>query len=166
MLLTSGECTRDSLKNFCLHYKLKNKQAKTFWTQLSKSLDTAGNHNVEFTLRGPDYSELLGRRITTENCQDKEPFILNLYNSLVKHCHCRCKRACDFMTANIGLNFYDSSQRRNAKFSKFNLLFQDLHDVQDSESGYYWRDIQISVCATTTTYEQFLPVIQSVTLPG
>jgi hypothetical protein len=148
MLLINGECIRESLKIFFDHFK--HKQATTFWMQLLTSLDTAGHYDVEFTLRGPDHSQLVDRGIAIENYQDKGPFILSLYNSLVKHCQCRCKQACDFMTANVRLNCHDGSQRRNAKFSKFNLLFQDHHDTQGSQPGCYWRDIQISVCATTT----------------
>jgi hypothetical protein len=151
MLFAGGDGARDSLKAFFVDYRSKNKKATIFWRKLLKSLDNVGNHDHEFTLRGPDHSELMDRRTTVEDCEDKEPFILSLYNSLVKHCQCHCKRACDFMTANIGLNCHDSCRQRNAKFSKFNLLFRDLHGTQASITDHYWRNIQISVSITTKT---------------
>jgi hypothetical protein len=157
MLLTSGECDGEPLKRFFSDFKLK--KTTKFWTRLSTCLDVTGYQDVESTLRGPDLFELWERRNTIENCQDKERFIVSLHNSLVKHCHCRCKQACDFMVANIRLNCNDYPLRRTNKVSKFNLLFQDLHDIQDSQSGCYWRDIQISVCATTTTYRP-IPILR------
>ncbi|KAL6904003.1 hypothetical protein GGI43DRAFT_308734 [Trichoderma evansii] len=153
MLLTNGETVKEPLRNFSGNFNLKT--TKKFWTRLTNSLDVADSQCVDSTFRGPDLSELRERRNKIETCQDKEQFIVSLHNSLVKHCHCRCEKAGDFMAANIRLNCNDKHIRRTNRMSKFNLLFQDLHDFQTSQSGCYWRGVQISVYAANTTKVAF-----------
>ncbi|UKZ93088.1 uncharacterized protein TrAFT101_008020 [Trichoderma asperellum] len=149
MLLTSKEYVREPLRKFFSDFK--RKATKQFWTRLSASLDAAGIQDSESTLRGPGRSELRERRNTIETCQDKKDFIDSLHKSLAKYCQCRCEPACDFMAANIRLNCNDKSPHRTDNISKFNLLFQDLHSIQNSQSSCYWRDIEISVCVATAT---------------
>ncbi|KAH8721548.1 hypothetical protein GQ44DRAFT_687256 [Phaeosphaeriaceae sp. PMI808] len=146
-------CARESLTQFFEDYK--KKQATAFWTSLITSLK-----NVESELKGPNHAELIGRASSYEIPPDKEPFILSLCNSLVHHCQCRCKQACEYLTtttstceyltANIRLNWNGNTQCRHDRVSNFNLFFLDQHDVPGEKSGCFWRDMRISISAAST----------------
>jgi hypothetical protein len=149
MLMKDGVYVRVSLK--ILFDDITQKLNQQFWMQLLASLNAAVNKDAEPLLRGPPLSELFEKRYQIDDCQDKEDFIISLHNSLAKSCYCRCIPACDFTTANIHLNHNDEVSSRIDNISKFNLLFQDRHHIQNSQSRCYWRDVEIAVCAAATT---------------
>lgn len=150
IMLLGGEWVREPLKLFFNGTKLDARMH--FWARLLSSLTAADCRDAGSVLKGPDLPELREWRVTCEACLDKESFISGLNDSLVKLCHCTCKPACKFMVASIRLVCYDDiSQLDDNNVSKFNLLIQDLHDSRNSQISCYWRNIQISVCATTTT---------------
>jgi hypothetical protein len=162
MLIMDGECVREPLKRFL--NDLKEATNWQFWIRLLASLDAPSNVDVKSPLRGPNLLELSEKRNRLHDCQDKEDFIVSLYNSLAEYCYCRCILACDFMAANIHLNPNDESSPRIENAFKFKLLFQDRHDVQDSQSPCYWRDVEISVRATATTPYGPIPFLAAVKL--
>lgn len=144
-----GECVREPLERF--FDDLKGATNDQFWIRLLASLGAPSNVDVESPLRGPNLLELSEKKTRFHDCQDKQDSIVSLYNSLVEYCNCRCILACDFMAANIHLNPNDEFLPRTENASKFNLLFQDRHDIQDSHSPCYWRDVEISVCDAAST---------------
>jgi hypothetical protein len=149
MLILDGERVREPLKFFL--DGLKEATNSQFWIRLLASLDAPSNLDIKSPLRGPNLLELSEKKTTFHDCQDKQDSIVRLHNSLVEYCYCRCILACDFMAANVHLNPNDESSPQIENTSKFNLLFQDRHDIQDSQSPCYWRDVEISFCAAATT---------------
>ncbi|KAL7969998.1 hypothetical protein HDV63DRAFT_404576 [Trichoderma sp. SZMC 28014] len=142
MLMTDGECVREPLKAFFDNFDQETN--RLFWKRLLDALNAAVKRDASPILKGPNLLELRDSGSSIAACQDKEHFIVSLYNSLAEYCYCRCILGCDFMAANIHLYRNDESSVRIDKASKFNLLFQDCHDLQKSQSFCFWRDVEIS----------------------